>query len=81
MMVKIALFASARDIVGAEVLDLNVDETATLEDVKLKLAQQFPELMAIIERSMWAVDHEYVDGSTLLHESAEIGLIPPVSGG
>ena len=81
MMVKVALFASARDIVGTDILEMNVDEAATVGDVKYELAQQYPELVAVMERSMWSVDHEYVDDATTLHESAEIGLIPPVSGG
>lgn len=81
MMIKVALFASARDVVGSDNLELNVDESATIADVKSDLAQRYPELVEIMQRSTWAVDHEYVDDQKSLYDNAEVGLIPPVSGG
>ncbi len=81
MMIKVALFASARDIVGCDMLDINLDESATVGDVKSDLASRFPDLIAIMERSTWSVDHQYVDDQKPLYENAEVGLIPPVSGG
>ena len=80
-MIKVALFASARDSVGSDALELHLDESATVGDVKSDLASRYPELIAIMERSTWSVDHEYVDNQSPLYENAEVGLIPPVSGG
>lgn len=81
MIVKVILFASAKDVVGSDAVELNLDQDATVADVKSQLVEQHPDLLDIIERSTWSVDHEYVDLSAGLHESAEIGLLPPVSGG
>ena len=81
MIVKIALFASARDIAGTDMLEFSVDQDATGADVKSELAARYPELIDIMDRSTWAVNHQYVDDSHRLIDNAEIGLIPPVSGG
>ena len=81
MTVKIALFAAAREIVGEESLQLQVDDEATVDTVKDILTSRYPELLPLIGVSSWSVDHEYVTASTELHDGAEIGLIPPVSGG
>ena len=81
MTVKIALFAEAKQITGCEFIDLDVDDEATVGSLKEILADRYPDLVSIMERSTWAVDHEYVGGDKQLYHGAEVGLIPPVSGG
>ena len=81
MTVKIALFAEAKQIAGCEYIDLEIDDEATVASVKEMLADRFPGLIEIMERSTWAVDHSYVSSDKELYHGAEIGLIPPVSGG
>lgn len=81
MTVKVAFFAAAREIAGCEYLDLVVDDSATVANVKLELSQRFPELAELMNRSTWSVDHEYVGNEKELYDGAEIGMIPPVSGG
>ncbi len=81
MKIRIAFFAAARDITGCDWLDLEVDDESSVDSVRGLLGQQYPEIVPIMETCTWAVDHEYVDISQILHDGAEIGLIPPVSGG
>lgn len=81
MTVKIAFFAAARDITGCDFLDLSVDDAATVATVKQDLSDRYPELTELMNRSTWSVDHEYVGNEKELYDGAEIGMIPPVSGG
>jgi molybdopterin converting factor small subunit len=37
--------------------------------------------MTLVEKSTFSVDQEYVQDSKQLYHDAEVGLIPPVSGG
>lgn len=81
MTVKVAFFAAARDIAGCDSLEIDVDDATTVGQLKTMIAERFPEMDSIISSSTWAVDHEYVGNDQQLHQGAEVGLIPPVSGG
>jgi molybdopterin converting factor subunit 1 len=81
MIVKVHFFASAKDVAGSDVLDINLDEKATVGDLKKSLVERFPELESIVQRSAFSVDQEYSNEQSELHDGAEVGLIPPVSGG
>lgn len=81
MKLKIALFASARELMGASQLDLELAEPATVADLKDALATRFPDGIDLIQRSAVSVDQEFATDSTSLNSSCEIALIPPVSGG
>jgi molybdopterin converting factor small subunit len=45
------------------------------------LAERYPALAPLLERSAIAVNHDFADDSSILRESDEIAVIPPVSGG
>jgi molybdopterin converting factor subunit 1 len=81
MTIRVSFFAAARELIGLEHLELQLAETATLATVRNLLAERYPQLTAIMHRSTWAVDCQYVESGHPLHDGAEIGLIPPVSGG
>ncbi|MEM9410115.1 MAG: MoaD/ThiS family protein [Planctomycetota bacterium] len=81
MTITVALFAAAREIVGSESIQLQLDDDATVETVKQLLIDRFPELLPLVGVSSWSMDHEYVSPSEQLRDGAELGFIPPVSGG
>ena len=81
MTVKVAFFAGAKEITGCDFLELPLDDAATLLQVQQSLAARYPELQLLLDRSTWSVDHEYVTHESELYDGAEIGMIPPVSGG
>ncbi len=81
MLVKVILFAAAKDIAGQDRLELSMDDSATLGDLKSRLVEQFPGLHEIAYKSSFAVDQEYSSDTKQLHDGAEVGFIPPVSGG
>ena len=81
MIVKVSLFAAAKDMVGSESIQVTLDEAATVSDLKTVIVEQHPNMVGIVERSAIAVDQEYSNDSRPLYDGAEVGLIPPVSGG
>lgn len=81
MMVKMMFFAAAKELVGTDRMELILDDEATIGDLKQSLVEQFPSLMDLVEKSTFAVDQEYVRDEKQLYHEAEVGLIPPVSGG
>ena len=81
MKVRIVLFAAAREIVGSSRMDLSLDDASTVGDLKFKLRELYPGLTGLMEKSTFSVDQQYVRDENPLFHGAEVGLIPPVSGG
>jgi molybdopterin synthase catalytic subunit len=81
--VKVALhlFASVREAVGAREVRLELADGATIDDLKRRLAVEYPRLVPMLATTVFAIDDEYVPFEERLHDGAEIALIPPVSGG
>ena len=81
MIVRVKLFAVAKEIVGSDVLAVEVSDGATIGEVRNAMMASVPELKRILDHSMIAVGAEYARDDTKVNESSEIALIPPVSGG
>ena len=81
MKIRVALFASAKDLVGANSVELSLPEPATVKDLRIALIGVCPGLGSLMANSLFSVDHEYADDQCRLHEGVEVALIPPVSGG
>lgn len=81
MNIKIALFASARDLLGESEVELEFSELSTVADLRQALIDLYPQLGELVKRSAISVDHEFSMDSTPLSADSEVALIPPVSGG
>ncbi len=81
MIVKVNLFAAAKETLGASDVELTLDDAATLRDLKQTLVELHPTLAELVEKSAFSVDKEYATDQRALYHGAEVGLIPPVSGG
>jgi molybdopterin converting factor subunit 1 len=81
MMVRVRLFARAKDLAEASTLTLELPAGATVADLRSRLGQQVPALASILERSALAVNDEFADDMLVVPPGAEIALLPPVSGG
>ena len=81
MNVRVRLFARARDLAGADVVEVSLPEGATVGDLRRALAGQVPALARLLERSALAVRDEFAEDAVLLPAGAEVALLPPVSGG
>lgn len=81
MIVKLVLFAKAKELAGANCLDITLGDGATVGDLKSLLAIHHPELTPVLEHCTIAVDQEYASDERRLYHGCEVGCIPPVSGG
>lgn len=81
MRIRLRLFASVREIVGARELSLEVPEGCTLGRALQQIAEAYPRLQGLAPSLMLAVNREYRGAEHRLREGDEVGLIPPVSGG
>lgn len=80
MTINILTFGIARDIVGSSQFSLLLHEGATVADLKQLILEQYPRFINLASL-MIAVNTEYGSEQTVLHETDEIALIPPVAGG
>jgi molybdopterin converting factor subunit 1 len=81
MMVRVKLFAAAREIAGTSQVVVEVREGATVAEVRQSLLAQVPNLGQILPHARWAVETEFAGADVVVTEKSEIALIPPVSGG
>lgn len=79
--IQVRLFARARDLAGADRVTLSLSEGATVGDLRRRLAESYPKLAGLLERSAFAVNDEFAEDRQPLPREAEIALLPPVSGG
>ena len=80
MFVRILAFGAARDIVGQSVSIHEIPEHATAAALLGELKQQYPKLAQLTSLTV-AVNGTYATSETIVRETDEVALIPPVSGG
>lgn len=80
--VRVRLFAVLRERAGSADLGLELPAGATVGDALVELERRpgLGDALARIEVAL-AVNREWADRSTVLHDGDELALIPPVSGG
>ena len=81
MKLKVRLFASFRQAVGAGEVRVNLASDARVRDVLAAMRREYPALGAGLENAMVAVNLEYVGPDYRLSDGDEVAIIPPVSGG
>ncbi len=81
MLVRVRLFAVARERAGRSVVEVDLPDEATVTDLKRSLQDRIPDLAPIMSSARVSVDAEYADDSTPIPAGADLALIPPVSGG
>ena len=70
MMVRVKLFAAARQIVGADELEIELPVGGTVADLRKAMASQVPDLSSLTNHAMFAIDTDYAD--TLMHVSGHL---------
>lgn len=81
MLIRVLLFAAARDHVAADAVSVEVPAGATVAVLRAELAQQFPALASLLAKSAIAVNHDFAENTHVLAATDEVAVIPPVSGG
>jgi molybdopterin converting factor subunit 1 len=78
---RVRLFAIVRERAGAAEVVLELNEGATVADLRAGLAGRFPQLRPVLPNVMIAVNAEYAADDLVIPRGAEVAVIPPVSGG
>ncbi|MBE3559045.1 MAG: MoaD/ThiS family protein [Ktedonobacteraceae bacterium] len=81
MNIRMRYFAALREIIGLGEETFSLPEGARVADARAVLLARYPRLQLILERSLCAVNRNYVAAETVLHENDELVFIPPMGGG
>lgn len=81
MRLRIRLFATYREIVGAEEVSGTAEPGTTLAAFLDAFLRDHPRLAPHRSSMMLAVNLAFAEPSTVLRDGDEIALLPPVSGG
>ncbi len=81
MMLRVRLFARARDLGGADTLSVEVPEGANVAELRRIIAAVCPALAALLVRCAVAVNSDFAEDDRALSEHDEVAVLPPVSGG
>jgi len=79
--IKVLLFATLRDYVGAKTLDMEIPAGTTVTELKALMVKVYPKLAPVQDSMMAAINREYAPDEQVLPIDAEIAFFPPVSGG
>ena len=77
MSLKVRYFASLRERVGRGEDELPVGELKTVRDVWCAANPNMPQL----ERVLAAINYDYADFDSIVHDGDEVAFFPPVTGG
>lgn len=81
MKLDVKLFARARDLAGADHVQVELAEEARVADLRSALTERFPALKPLAPSLLIAMGAEYADDSLPIDPTREVACFPPVSGG
>lgn len=81
MIVRVKMFAKARDIVGADFAEIELPDGSRVRDLRAGLCERFPALSSIASSLHVAINNDYAGDETIVPADADIACFPPVSGG
>lgn len=81
MELEIRLFATLKDRAGRESIRVNVDRSATVQDLEAAIGQAYPSLEEALPSALFAVNKAFAAPDTVLKPDDEVAIFPPVSGG
>ena len=81
MRVRVVFFGILKDLAGCAAQELELPANATAADAWAILSRQHVTFERFAGSVAIAVNHHYSSGDTVLKQSDEIALLPPVSGG
>jgi molybdopterin synthase sulfur carrier subunit len=81
MRIKLLYFSSIKDKIKRNSEDLELDKAITIGELKGILKEKYKEIAEILDKSMFAVNENYVSEDYQLKDGDTVAVIPPVSGG
>lgn len=79
--IKVRLFAVARQLAGADHVEVSLPANASVGSLRAALAAACPSIAHVLPYALFSVNAEYAQDTQILPEVAEVACIPPVSGG
>ena len=79
--IKLLFFATIRDRAGTKSMELDVPADLTVEGLKKKIAEEYPNLKDSMKSVLITINREYAFDEAVIPEDAEMAMFPPVSGG
>lgn len=77
---KVLAFGIVKDIFSASMINVDVNDASTVEALKELLEKKYPPLNRLSSYII-AINNEYASKGDIIHDTDEIAIIPPVSGG
>lgn len=77
--IKVLFFASAREAIDKESIDIDMETNSTTSDLLKTLIEICPILTRCDMRL--AVNKKYINSEVVLNDRDEVACIPPISGG
>jgi len=81
LIVKVLFFASLKDITGESGIDLELDENADVESLKVEVTSMYPKLKPFMSFVKIAINQEFAEANSVIKNGDELAILPPVSGG
>jgi molybdopterin synthase catalytic subunit len=81
MELEVRLFATLKDRVGRDRIQVSVEQPATVQDLTRAIGQAYPELAPALPSALVAVNKAFAGQETTLSPGDELAVFPPVSGG
>ncbi len=81
MKIRVLLFALARQLAGAESIEVELSEQPTVGELRLRLAESYPPLAVLSSQVLFSINAEYAPDCAAIPAGSEVACIPPVSGG
>jgi len=79
--VKLLLFATLRDRAGTKTIELDIPAELTVQGLKDKISNEFPNLKDSMSSVLITINREYAFDDAVIPLNAELAMFPPVSGG
>ncbi|MGA7194834.1 MAG: molybdopterin converting factor subunit 1 [Anaerolineales bacterium] len=79
--IGVLFFATLRDRAGTKSVELEIPADMTVQALKEKLANDYPNLKESMRAILVSVNKEYASNESTIPQNAEVALFPPVSGG
>ena len=79
--VNVLFFATFRTRAGRSSLEVELNNGATVGELKDLLVGEIPALEASLHHTLVSINREFAFDEEIIPEGAEIALFPPVSGG
>ena len=80
MGVDVVAFGIAKDIVGGDLIKVQLAENATVADLMAQLKTAYPAFEDLVSVAI-AINANYAERDQVIHIGDEIVIIPPVAGG